>query len=634
AASTPAAPAPEAAAAAPASKHAFSADITPDDFGELVKTLSSDAFEGRGPGTPGEEKTVTYIRDQMQRIGLQPGNGDSWFQDVPMVETTADPHTTPRLESAGKTRDLAFGTDIVVGTRTAQPEVRVDSSELVFVGYGVDAPEQKWNDYAGQDWKGKTVVMFVNDPGFHTHDAKLFDGTRMTYYGRWTYKFEEAARKGAAAALIVHDSAGASYGWDVVKNSWAGAQYDLPAQDDPAPRLPVQGWLSAEAARQLFADAGLDLDQAYKDASKRGFKPVPLKAKWSVDLKSTIAQKQSRNVVGVLPGSSRADEAVLYMAHWDHLGKHDGEPGDNIYNGAVDNATGVAGILEIADAFAHQEPRPARSVVFLAVTLEESGLLGSQYYVAHPSFPLDKIAGVINLDAMSVAGRARDITVVGSGSSELEDLLKPVAARQGRVLHGERRRRTAPTSARTTSTSPRPACRRCTPTGARTCARAAPRPGARPPRPTASTARAWASACPRSTSAAPSWCRGCRWCCRPTSVRARHRAEGRHERGRRRPQPPDGGQGPALRRGDRRRARGQRRGSRARPRARRRRPPPLIAALPATTARPQAGVCVEAPADPEPPWPIPAPCCTPSPPASASCCSTGCGAWRCSASCL
>ncbi|MEE7560447.1 M28 family peptidase, partial [Xanthomonas sp. Kuri4-2] len=351
---------------APASKHAFSADITPDDFGELVKTLSSDAFEGRGPGTPGEEKTVTYIRDQMQRIGLQPGNGDSWFQDVPMVETTADPHTTPRLESAGKTRDLAFGTDIVVGTRTAQPEVRVDSSELVFVGYGVDAPEQKWNDYAGQDWKGKTVVMFVNDPGFHTHDAKLFDGTRMTYYGRWTYKFEEAARKGAAAALIVHDSAGASYGWDVVKNSWAGAQYDLPAQDDPAPRLPVQGWLSAEAARQLFADAGLDLDQAYKDASKRGFKPVPLKAKWSVDLKSTIAQKQSRNVVGVLPGSSRADEAVLYMAHWDHLGKHDGEPGDNIYNGAVDNATGVAGILEIADAFAHQEPRPARSVVFLA----------------------------------------------------------------------------------------------------------------------------------------------------------------------------------------------------------------------------------------------------------------------------
>jgi len=434
------APAAEAAPTAAAPKpgdHVFANDINAADFGELVKTLSSDEFEGRGPGTAGEQKTVEYIRDQMQRIGLQPGNGDSWFQDVPMVETTADENTVPRLESAGKVRDLKFGTDIVVGTRTGQTEVKLDNSELVFVGYGVDAPEQKWNDYADQDWKGKTVVMFVNDPGFHTGDAKLFDGKRMTYYGRWTYKFEEAARKGAAAALIVHDTPGASYGWDVVRNSWAGPQYDLPAKDDPAPRLPVQGWISAETAKQLFADAGLDLAKAYKDASKRGFKPVPLNAKWSVDLKSTIEQKQSRNVVGVLPGSSRPDEAVLYMAHWDHLGKHEGEPGDNIYNGAVDNATGVAGILEVAEAFAHQTPPPARSVVFVAVTLEESGLLGSQYYVAHPTFPLDKIAGVINIDAMSVAGRAKDMTVVGYGSSELEDLLKPIATRQGRVLHSE-----------------------------------------------------------------------------------------------------------------------------------------------------------------------------------------------------
>jgi len=437
----PAAPpveAPAAAAPAPqASDHAFASDINAADFGELVKQLSSDAFEGRGPGTAGEQKTVEYIRDQMQRIGLQPGNGDSWFQDVPMVETTADENTVPRLQSAGQARDLKFGTDIVVGTRTGQPEVKIDNSELVFVGYGVDAPEQKWNDYADQDWKGKTVVMFVNDPGFHTGDSKLFEGKRMTYYGRWTYKFEEAARKGAAAALIVHDDAGASYGWDVVRNSWAGPQYDLPAKDDPDPRLPVQGWISAATAKQLFADAGLDLAQAYKDASKRGFKPVPLKAQWSVDLKSKIEEKQSRNVVGVLPGSTRPEEAVLYMAHWDHLGKHEGEPGDNIYNGAVDNATGVAGILEIADAFAHQATPPERSVVFAAVTLEESGLLGSKYYVAHPTFPLDKIAGVINIDAMSVSGRAKDMTVVGYGSSELEDLLKPIAAKQGRVLHSE-----------------------------------------------------------------------------------------------------------------------------------------------------------------------------------------------------
>ncbi|MBD9537014.1 M28 family peptidase [Stenotrophomonas sp. STM01] len=429
--------APPAPAPTQAPTHAFDAQINAGDFGELVKQLASDAFEGRAPGTQGEELTVNYIRDQMQRIGLQPGNGDSWFQDVPMTETTADPGTVLKIQQGGASRDLAFGTDMVIGTRTGQPEIRIDNSELVFVGYGVDAPEQNWNDYAGQDWKGKTVVMFVNDPGFHSNDAKLFDGKRMTYYGRWTYKFEEAARKGAAAALIVHDTAGASYGWDVVKNSWGGAQYDLPAAEDKEPRLQAQGWLSAEAARTLFSDAGLDLDKAYRDANKRGFKPVPLQASLSLDLKSTIAQKKSRNVVGVLPGSKRADEAVLYMAHWDHLGKHEGEEGDNIYNGAVDNATGVAGILEIADAMAHQALPPERSVVFLAVTLEESGLLGSQYYVNHPTFPLDKIAGVINIDAMSVNGRARDMTVTGFGSSELEDILKPLATAQNRTLHAE-----------------------------------------------------------------------------------------------------------------------------------------------------------------------------------------------------
>ncbi len=432
-----AAPAAPATAPAAAPAHTFSSAINAADFGELVKNLASDEFEGRAPGSKGEELTVNYIRDQMQRIGLQPGNGDSWFQEVPMTETTADPNTVLTLQRGQAAQTLAFGTDMVIGTRSGQPEIKIDGSDMVFVGYGVDAPEQNWNDYAGQDWKGKTVVMFVNDPGFHVDDAKLFEGKRMTYYGRWTYKFEEAARKGAAAALIVHDTAGASYGWDVVKNSWGGAQYDLPAAEDKEPRLQAQGWLSADAARKLFADAGLDLDKAYRDANKRGFKPVPLQAKLSLDLKSTIAEKKSRNVVGVLPGTRRADEAVLYMAHWDHLGKHEGEEGDNIYNGAVDNATGVAGILEVADALAHQEQPVERSVVFLAVTLEESGLLGSQYYVNHPTFPLDKIAGVINIDAMSVNGRARDMTVTGFGSSELEDILKPLAAKQGRTLHAE-----------------------------------------------------------------------------------------------------------------------------------------------------------------------------------------------------
>jgi Zn-dependent M28 family amino/carboxypeptidase len=424
--------APAADAAKPAG-FAFKDALDPADFAEHVRVLASDEFEGRAPGTPGEEKTVAYLKAQFERMGLKPGNGDSYFQVVPMMETTADESTAMTLDVNGKPRTLAFGTDMVIGTRTGQQEVKIDGSELVFVGYGVDAPEQNWNDYAGVDVKGKTVVMFVNDPGFHSQDASLFEGKRMTYYGRWTYKFEEAGRKGAAAALIIHDTEGASYGWDVVKNSWSGAQYDLRAADDPAPRVPLQGWITGEQAKTLFADAGLDLDAMRAAAGKRGFKPVPLPAKASVTLKSTIAEKESRNVLALLPGSERPEEAVVYMAHWDHLGKHDGEDGDNIYNGAVDNATGVAGILEIAEAMA-RGAKPKRSALFVAVTLEESGLLGSKYYVAHPSIPLDRTVGVINIDAMSVSGRSRDLTVVGKGNSELEDILKPIADRQGRTL--------------------------------------------------------------------------------------------------------------------------------------------------------------------------------------------------------
>lgn len=429
------APAPAPAAATPAkpAAHAFKDAIDTGDFAEHVKTLASDDFEGRGPGTPGEQKTVDYIKAQFERIGLKPGNGDNWFQTVPMMETTADESTTASIDVKGKPHALKFGTDMVIGTRTGQPEVKVENSDLVFVGYGVDAPEQKWNDYAGVDVKGKTVVMFVNDPGFHANDATLFEGKRMTYYGRWTYKFEEAARKGAAAALIIHDTPGASYGWDVVKNSWSGAQYDLRVADDPAPRVPLQGWIAGDQAKALFADAGLDLDALRAAANKRGFKAMPLPAKLTVTLKSTIVEKESRNVLGVLPGTERPDETVVYMAHWDHLGKHPDETGDNIYNGAVDNATGVAGILELAERFAKQG-KPKRSVLFAAVTLEESGLLGSKYYVAHPTIPLDRTVGVINLDAMSVAGRSHDLTVVGLGNSELEDVLKPVAEQQGRHL--------------------------------------------------------------------------------------------------------------------------------------------------------------------------------------------------------
>lgn len=443
-AATPAAP-----ATTTAGSHTFNDAINAPDFAQHVKVLASDEFEGRAPGSPGEEKTVQYLEAQFKRMGLKPGAGDSYFQTVPMVETTADESTELKLDVKGTPRALKFGTDMVVGTRTGQSEVKVDGSELVFVGYGVNAPEQNWNDYAGVDVKGKTVVMFVNDPGFHAQDPKLFEGKRMTYYGRWTYKFEEAARQGAAAALIIHDTEGASYGWDVVKNSWSGAQFDLPAKDDPEPRLPVQGWITANTARSLLADLGHNLDDLYKAANKPGFKAIPLQAKLSVDLKSTTSEKSSRNVVALLPGAKRPDEAIVYMAHWDHLGNHaheadehgaasGGEPhADTIYNGAIDNATGVAGILEIAEAFSKQTPPPDRSLLFLAVTLEESGLLGSKYYVAHPTIPLNKTVAVINLDAMPVIGKARDMTVVGFGSSELEDLLRTVADGQQRVLHAE-----------------------------------------------------------------------------------------------------------------------------------------------------------------------------------------------------
>jgi Zn-dependent M28 family amino/carboxypeptidase len=431
------APAPAVEPAGPATPpYTFGPEISAEDFSQHVKVLSSDEFEGRAPGSKGEELTINYLKAQFERLGLQPGNGGSYFQTVQMVETTADPNTTASITRGGAQRNLAFGSEMVIGTRTGLPAVQVADSEMVFVGYGVNAPEANWNDYAGLDVKGKTVVMLVNDPGFHAGDESLFGGKRMTYYGRWTYKYEEAARQGAAAALIIHDDAGAGYGWDVVKNSWSGAQFDLPAASDPEPRLPLQGWITAAVAESLFEGAGLKLEEQRAAANKAGFKPVPLKASFGANLSSTITSKESQNVIALLPGSTRPEEVVIYMGHWDHLGKHEGE-GDQIYNGAIDNATGIAGILEIAEQFVTQNPPPARSIQFNAVTLEESGLLGSKYYVANPTIPLDQTVAVINLDAMTVVGKTRDMVVTGFGASELEDILKPIAEQQGRVLHAE-----------------------------------------------------------------------------------------------------------------------------------------------------------------------------------------------------
>ncbi len=436
-AAAPAAPAPAAAPAAPERAHTFKPAIDEADFRKHVETLASDAFEGRAPGSAGERYTTTYLQSEFERIGIAPGNGDSYFQSVPMVETTADPATTLTIAAGDQTQTLAMGTDMVVGTRTGEPVVKVDASDLVFVGYGVVAPEANWNDYEGLDVKGKTVVVLVNDPGFLRKDPELFKGPAMTYYGRWTYKFEEAARQGATGALIVHDTEPAAYGWDVVKNSWSGAQFELPPSEDPSPRLRFEGWVTGEAASKLFAATGKDLAAMKLAADARGFKPVALDAKASLELKSTTRSKSSDNVIGILRGTTKPDEAVVYMAHWDHLGKHDGEPGDNIYNGAIDNATGVAGVLEIAEAFANAETKPVRSVVFFLPTLEESGLLGSKYYAAHPPIPLEKTVAAINMDAMQVASKSKDVVVIGYGQSTLEDLLAEAVKPQDRVTVAE-----------------------------------------------------------------------------------------------------------------------------------------------------------------------------------------------------
>ncbi len=420
--------------APPAQGPVSSPDITAEDMKRHIRTLASDAFEGRAPMTPGGEKTRDYIAGELARIGFQPV-GQSYFHKVPMVEATLDPAASHfRVTGPSGPRYLQYRNEIVYWTKRVADKVAFEGSDLIFVGYGVVAPEQKWNDYAGVDVKGKTVVVLVNDPGFLTGDAALFSGKAMTYYGRWTYKFEEAARQGAAAALLVHDDVAAAYGWGVVEGSWSGAQLDLDRADGGAGRAAAEGWIAKPAARQFFADAGLDFDALERAANKRGFRPVPMKGlKASATLVQSVRRSEDANVVGVLPGTERPDEYVLYMAHWDHLGADPEAPGDDkIFNGAVDNATGVAAILEIAEKFAAHKPK--RSVMIAAVTAEESGLLGSAYLAEHPPVPLAKIAAGINIDGMLPTPPTKDMTVVGLGLSELDDRLAAVAGAKDLVL--------------------------------------------------------------------------------------------------------------------------------------------------------------------------------------------------------
>ena len=393
-----------------------------------TQILSSDAFDGRAPTTAGEEKTVAYLAQQFQKAGLQPGNKGSWYQNVPLVETIASPGA---LSITGGTAPLtlAYRTDFVANTYQVQPRVDLRDSEMVFVGYGINAPERGWNDYAGVDVRGKTVVILVNDPDWEDQDLEgTFGGKAMTYYGRWTYKYEEAARQGAAGALIVHQTEPASYGWNVVQSSWTGAQYNM---DDPgghSDQSKVVGWLTQDAARRVFAASGQDLAALTAAAGRPGFKAVPLRTRASISLTNQIKKQASRNVIGVLPGAKRPNEYVIYTAHWDHLGRCDADPsGDDICNGALDNATGTAALIALAEAHA-KRGNPDRSIVFLAVTAEESGLLGSRYYAENPVFPLAQTVGGVNMDVLSLAGDARDFVAVGGAKSELDAYLRRILA--------------------------------------------------------------------------------------------------------------------------------------------------------------------------------------------------------------
>jgi len=413
----------------------FSSAITAQGFRAYDKAISSDTMDGRKPGTPGGERASAWIVEQFKALGLQPGNHGSWFQKVPTVSTALENPGNVKLTvgEGGGSQTFDFGKDLVASTLQAKPHVAIKDSDIVFVGYGVDAPEWNWNDYKNLDVKGKTVVVLVNDPGFGDNDASLFKGKAMTYYGRWTYKYEEAARQGAAMCLIVHTSdAAAGYPWSVVMNSWGGPQLALPPSEDPAPHLPVAGWLTRAAAQRLFAKAGLDFDKLAAAADHRGFKPVPLKATASITLASKIAHGSANNVLGMIKGSEHPDQVVVFSAHWDHLGENDALKGDKIYNGAIDNGTGISALLEIAKAFKAQKPAPKRSVLFAAVTLEESGLLGSLYYTKHPVFPMDKTVADINMDAMDVIGPTKNLQIIGSGQSQLEDMLKAALKKQGR----------------------------------------------------------------------------------------------------------------------------------------------------------------------------------------------------------
>jgi Zn-dependent M28 family amino/carboxypeptidase len=407
---------------------------------EHTKVLSSDEYEGRAPGTKGEDRTVAYLEEQFKKVGLKPGNTDgTYVQKVPLVGITPTPAPLV-FKKDGKEQTLKWKDDVVAWTKHVAESARLDNSEVVFVGYGVVAPEFNWDDYKGVDVKGKTLLMLVNDPAVpdpnkpEELDPKTFGGKAMTYYGRWTYKYEIGQQKGAAGVLIIHETGPAGYGFNVVQGK-TGEQFDLVTPDKNMTRPDIEGWIALDQAKALLTSAGQDFDTLKKQAATRDFKPVPLGVTASMTIKNTLRTINSRNVVARLEGADPKvkDEYVVYTAHWDHFGKN----AEGIFHGAEDDALGCAALIEVARAFTKLTTPPRRSILFLAVTAEEQGLLGSQYYSVTPIHPLAKTVADINMDAWNVHGRTKDVTLVGYGASDLDDYAAAAAAEQGRVVHGD-----------------------------------------------------------------------------------------------------------------------------------------------------------------------------------------------------
>jgi Zn-dependent M28 family amino/carboxypeptidase len=415
--------------------------ITPDGMLAHIKALSSDEFEGRSPGTNGEELSIKYISDQFKTIGLKPGNPDgSYTQEVPLAGIKSDPHVT--FTVGGKPpMELKYPDDFVASSARLQPEIKIDNSDLVFVGYGIVAPEYGWDDYKDVDVKGKTILMLINDPAIPDPrdpsklDEKMFKGRAMTYYGRWTYKYEIAAQRGAAAAIIIHETEPAAYPYAVVKSSWAKENFELDAPDKNKDAVQARSWITLDVAKELLADCGQDFDALKKSAITKEFRPVTLNAKAKIDIKQQLRSFKSHNVIGKLEGSDPKlkDEYIIYTAHWDHLGKHPELQGDQIFNGAVDNASGDAAVMQLAAAFTKVNPLPRRSVLFMCTTAEEAGLLGAKFYAQHPLYSLKKTLADINIDSMNVWGKALDVEDTSFGFSTLDDMLAAAAKRQVRT---------------------------------------------------------------------------------------------------------------------------------------------------------------------------------------------------------